>query len=127
MAKPKCNNVIEVFRMIRPLITTWQGHYSAAEKIDSDNKLSALEKVAEDLAVLNFDNALKANFKYEAQKHNLQMKDMMKLIRLSITGSDVGVGIFEIINFLGHKLCSERVRRVVDFTKNTKTIGENNE
>ena len=81
---------------------------------------SLLKKIAEDLKDLPLEEKkLEEYFRNLAEESGIKLKNIAQAVRVALTGKTVSPGLFEIIKVLGKERVEKRLKKAVDFIKNT--------
>jgi len=79
-----------------------------------------LKKIAEDLKDLPLEEKkLEEYFRNLAEESGIKLKNIAQAVRVALTGKTVSPGLFEIIKVLGKERVEKRLKKAVDFIKNT--------
>ena len=79
-----------------------------------------LQKIGEDLKNLPLDEKkLEEYFRNLAEESGVKLKNIAQAVRVALTGRTVSPGLFEIIKVLGKERVEKRLKKAVDFIKNT--------
>ncbi|MCD6489931.1 MAG: glutamate--tRNA ligase [Thermodesulfobacterium sp.] len=79
-----------------------------------------LQKIAEDLKSLPLDEKkLEEYFRNLAEESGIKLKNIAQAVRVALTGKTVSPGLFEIIKVLGKERVEKRLKKAIDFIKNT--------
>ncbi|MDF2953264.1 MAG: Glutamyl- or glutaminyl-tRNA synthetase [Thermodesulfobacterium sp.] len=79
-----------------------------------------LQKIKEDLKNLPLDEKrLEEYFRNLAEESGVKLKNIAQAVRVALTGRTVSPGLFEIIKVLGKERVEKRLKKAVDFIKNT--------
>jgi len=81
---------------------------------------SLLKKIAEDLKDLPLEEKkLEEYFRNLAEESGIKLKNIAQAVRVALTGKTVSPGLFEIIKVLGKERVEKRLKKAIDFIKNT--------
>ena len=79
-----------------------------------------LKKIAEDLKDLPLEEKkLEEYFRNLAEESGIKLKNIAQAVRIALTGKTVSPGLFEIIKVLGKERVEKRLKKAIDFIKNT--------
>ncbi|RKX81487.1 MAG: glutamate--tRNA ligase [Spirochaetes bacterium] len=79
-----------------------------------------LQKIAEDLKSLPLDEKkLEEYFRNLAEESGIKLKNIAQAVRVALTGRTVSPGLFEIIKVLGKEKVEKRLKKAIEFIKNT--------
>ncbi len=79
-----------------------------------------LKKIAEDLKDLPLEEKkLEEYFRNLAEESGIKLKNIAQAVRVALTGKTVSPGLFEIIKVLGKERVEKRLKKAIDFIKNT--------
>jgi len=79
-----------------------------------------LKKIAEDLKDLPLEEKkLEEYFRNLAEESGIKLKNIAQAVRVALTGKTVSPGLFEIIKVLGKEKVEKRLKKAIDFIKNT--------
>jgi len=79
-----------------------------------------LKKIAEDLKDLPLEEKkLEEYFRNLAEESGIKLKNIAQAVRVALTGKTVSPGLFEIIKVLRKERVEKRLKKAIDFIKNT--------
>ena len=79
-----------------------------------------LKKIGEDLKDLPLEEKkLEEYFRNLAEESGIKLKNIAQAVRIALTGKTVSPGLFEIIKVLGKERVEKRLKKAINFIKNT--------
>ncbi len=87
----------------------------AIEKFINDENLSFLKAYANELETQSSAKEFEDFTNEFLEKNQIKLKDLAQALRISLTGTSVSPSIFEVLEFLGVKVCKERIQKFLEF------------
>ena len=119
--KTRSKTLVEMADMIKfYLVEEITYDLDGAKKFLIPEIKSLLKKIAEDLKDLPLEEKkLEEYFRNLAEESGIKLKNIAQAVRVALTGKTVSPGLFEIIKVLGKERVEKRLKKAVDFIKNT--------
>ncbi|MCU4138507.1 MAG: Glutamyl- or glutaminyl-tRNA synthetase [Thermodesulfobacteria bacterium] len=119
--KTRSKTLVEMADMIKfYLVEDVSYDLDGAKKFLIPEIKSLLKKIAEDLKDLPLEEKkLEEYFRNLAEESGIKLKNIAQAVRVALTGKTVSPGLFEIIKVLGKERVEKRLKKAIDFIKNT--------
>ena len=119
--KTRSKTLVEMADMIKfYLVEEITYDLDGAKKFLIPEIKSLLKKIAEDLKDLPLEEKkLEEYFRNLAEESGIKLKNIAQAVRVALTGKTVSPGLFEIIKVLRKERVEKRLKKAIDFIKNT--------